>query len=727
MAWILVVCGVFQTLANVPDISLNYISKAACRVSAGPNRGSGVAVSLDAKYVYVLTNAHVVESYQTVSVEFYRYGAKTNPLQSTVYSKILTQDKDFAILSVPRNSFGNTLPEIIPLVPPTYQLKPNTYFATAGHPFSRDMTAREGLIKGEEGSRIIFTPPPDQGQSGSGMFVRIGDKVYVVGIITFKSGDYTMDLNGNPKTWGAGFHVNRLRDKLSTTSEYDDILYPVVETLYALGSDGKYYPQDSEGGATVPMGVQITQWNCPSGTCRPLPQQAQPPMVPLPRREPLPIPVVPQPKLQNPATTAPPANNNSGPFQNLPDGFGDPVPNEGSDLPIPEVQPPVIEPETDTEVSKKIKELTAELDLLKLKLIEKESRITTLELTLKEQAENPDLNNCKKEVLELKATIEAKNTEIAKLQLDIQALKEFLPPTTEPDVTPPVEPPVIEQPVTPTEPTEITAVVDKTSTWDSVKTAGKKLTPLWLVLAGVGGTLLLGKYKAIAAVPGLIGGLFAKKKVADTAAVVSKVAQYAPELKELMTWMNQKFNANDEKLNGVTDYVTSKLDDISNKNVVNNNINIDSGSDDDGLDFKKVYQGKPVSDRVKQFFDLKKKDGDSIEKWAFFALLYKEAMQLLRKGYFEIDIVGSKVPLQGQKLAADKIDGWVRDEFLKRTTVDKLDYNHLYHEAMIGFLYKEAVRLLRIGQFPVLGAKETAIVIENWVKKEFLERMGITL
>jgi hypothetical protein len=69
----------------------------------------------------------------------------------------------------------------------------------------------------------------------------------------------------------------------------------------------------------------------------------------------------------------------------------------------------------------------------------------------------------------------------------------------------------------------------------------------------------------------------------------------------------------------------------------------------------------------------------------------------------------------------------VRDQFLKQTTIEKLDYNYLYHEAMIGFLYKEAVRLLRTGFFPILGAKETSEVIENWVRQEFLDRMGITL
>ena len=48
----------------------------------------------------------------------------------------------------------------------------------------------------------------------------------------------------------------------------------------------------------------------------------------------------------------------------------------------------------------------------------------------------------------------------------------------------------------------------------------------------------------------------------------------------------------------------------------------------------------------------------------------------------------------------------------------------LYHEAMIGFLYKQAVLRLKRGEFNVLGYKEVAAMIEKWVKTEFMRRMG---
>jgi hypothetical protein len=718
---IIVLWGFVQASAEVPDISLNYISKSACRVSAGPNRGSGVAIAIDSNFVYVLTNAHVVDKYSTVNVEFYRYGAKTNPLKSNVNGRVINQDQDFAILSVPRNGFGDSLPEIIPLAPPTYQIKPNTYFATAGHPFSRDMTAREGRILREEGSRIIFTPPPDSGQSGSGMFVKIADKVYVVGIITFKSGDYSMDMNGYPTTYGAAFNINQLRANLQKTSEYNEILYPVVEVLYARGSNGIYYPQDSSGGVNVPIGVQIVQWNCPSGTCRPSPNE----MVPLPR------PIIPRPKIQTPQpqTTAPPAINNDGPFQNLPEGFGDP----------PKVELPVETPKVDTplpdnsvvpnleldKLKSQFDSLVNELATLKTTLTDKEATITSLQKSIDEQKlPQLDLEICKKEIADLKLSIEQKNK-------DIQTLKDFIEAPEEPKIIAPEDtaPTTIIPPTNELPKPGVLVPIDKPETitstesmWGKIKDTAVNLNPLWAILLGVGGTLLLGKYKTIAAVPGLIIGMVKKAKTADS------VIKSNPQYGEIIKWLDTKLTQNDSKLSAITDYMKSKVDNTSNN--ITNNINVDNTPNDikpPAFDYKDACSGKPVSDRIKGFFDLKKRDGESIEKWAMFAILYREALQILRKGGFEIDIVGHKVPLQGQRIAADKIDGWVRDQFLKQTTIEKLDYNYLYHEAMIGFLYKEAVRLLRTGFFPILGAKETSEVIENWVRQEFLDRMGITL
>lgn len=741
ISWLFLLLTCFQTYADAPDICLNEISKAACRVSAGPNRGSGVAIYLDETYVYVLTNAHVIESYNNITVEFYKYGAKTTPLPCKINGKVMDTYRDFAILSVSRNYFGNMLPNIIPLVPPDYKIVANTYFATAGNPFSRDMTAREGRILGMEGnSRILFTPPPDQGQSGSGLFVRIGDKIYVAGIITFKSGDYSMDMNGFPTTYGAAFHINMLRQNLTPTNDTQrSILYPVSEQLYALGSDGKWYPQQGLNAVSVPPGIQIVQWNCPNGKCRPI--QQQPRMVPLPR------PIVPSPR-----TTAPPAQNNSAPFQNLPDGFGGETPKL--------VDPDVTAPELDIipEQTTQLKELQDKYDTLNTQYLALKTEYDELQLKLKTletelSTKDTSIKNLEDQIIQLKnqsvpddtaleaqkKALEEKQAELEKQQAQINELNIQITQKTEQIKKYELDISILQDMLDQVPETTPTDTIQKPSIWNRITNTAKNLNPLWALLLGAGGTLLLGKYKLLGKIPAALIGLLKAKNAVDTIAPSAtttntiSIPNSGTDLNELIKWLNGKFDNSSAKLDGLTDYVASKLADTNTQSI---NINIDNESNDtktadglgaDGLDYKKLYKGTTISDRIKQFFELKKRDGDSVEKWAFYAVLYREAMQLLRRGKLEIDVVGNKVPLQGQKLAADRIDSWVREQFLKRTTIDQLDQNYLYHEAMIGFLYKEAVKLLRVGFFPVLGAKDTADAIESWVKQEFLERMGITL
>ena len=69
----------------------------------------------------------------------------------------------------------------------------------------------------------------------------------------------------------------------------------------------------------------------------------------------------------------------------------------------------------------------------------------------------------------------------------------------------------------------------------------------------------------------------------------------------------------------------------------------------------------------------------------------------------------------------------MQNEFLRRVSSATINRHILYHEAMIGFLYRQAVRKLKRGEFNVLGYKDIAKAIEQWVKTEFLKRMGFTL
>ena len=80
--------------------------------------------------------------------------------------------------------------------------------------------------------------------------------------------------------------------------------------------------------------------------------------------------------------------------------------------------------------------------------------------------------------------------------------------------------------------------------------------------------------------------------------------------------------------------------------------------------------------------------------------------------------------VNSQVKAAEALDSYVQTQFLKRVSSATISHHILYHEAMIGFLYKQAIGRLKRGEFNVLGYKEVAESIEKWVKTEFMRRMG---
>ena len=145
------------------------------------------------------------------------------------------------------------------------------------------------------------------------------------------------------------------------------------------------------------------------------------------------------------------------------------------------------------------------------------------------------------------------------------------------------------------------------------------------------------------------------------------------------------------------------------------------------LDFIKDPTFPPASDRIRDFIDLKKSDGEKVEELAFYAHLYKEAIELLKKNALIIIKNGSPNKIHNQIKAGEALEHHVQNEFLRRVSSATINRHILYHEAMIGFLYRQAVRKLKRGEFNVLGYKDIAKAIEQWVKTEFLKRMGFTL
>lgn len=698
---------------------LRQISEAACRVVAGNQAGSGTAVFEDQDNVYVLTNAHVVSGYNTATVEFWKYGRKVpTPLSGRIVWKQQNDQYgiDFAIISIPKSSFIS-LPNIIQFVPSNITLQSGMYAVTAGCPRSQWLSIKEGYLRGFNSSgTIYFKPVAEDGQSGSGLFINLNGEPRIVGVITARNGKNLLkDKNGFDIYDSIALPVKNLRSVINTKSKFN--FFPVSSNtqLYALGSDGKYYLQNSDGSVNVPPGTKITQWNCPGPSCPP-PATTAPPgsdMIPLPR------PTVPDRQPQP----------NIGGYGDLPPGFGG--------------EAPIIEPEPELELELEAA-LAAKLEL-ETKLAEKEQEAVELQKQIEElqqkleelKNKNIEINTQLEEkselIISMEATINELRQEFVNIQNNVtelniqiekkdQLIQEYKEKLDEIVTQPPVN---IEQPK---------EVENKPGFWSKVWNTTKSLSPLLLLLGGAGGALLLSKWKAV---PKVASVIFANR---------NKIATAADSTSDLFNWLKEKFDQTDAKIGAIQDYNKGKFDELDNKlqsniqsdtsdsndNVINNTINIDKSSESDnssnGVHIDPHCHADPVClDRIKQLFELKARDGESVEQWALYALLYKEAIQLLRRGKLTTDIVGNKVTLQGQRIAADKIDEWVRDQYIKRTTIEKINLDYIYHEAMLGFLYKEAVQLLRNGAFPILGAKETADAVENWVKREFLKRMGLRL
>jgi hypothetical protein len=106
--------------------------------------------------------------------------------------------------------------------------------------------------------------------------------------------------------------------------------------------------------------------------------------------------------------------------------------------------------------------------------------------------------------------------------------------------------------------------------------------------------------------------------------------------------------------------------------------------------------------------------GGNVQHDALRCQLYEEAVVKLRVG--EIN-VGTNGPM-----IADAIDAWVINQFYERVT-SATPIENVYHTALRGFLYQEAVNNLRSGKIQCLGNRETADALETWVRREFVKRV----
>ena len=274
------------SIALARPLSLNEITQASVRVSTGSAWGSGTCIYYDGSSYYILTNAHVVGSSSQANVEFFAGGWKTSFLQGKVIWKQFQDmtDVDFAIIKISKEKLGNFKPRVIPLLPAKYNVKSNEYIASVGSPEARWAMAFEGRFIGGDDSRLLFTPPPKPGQSGSGIHVNVKAEngeiyTYVGAVITWLIGNSQgKDANGFDSAQGGAIPVSTLYRVLDNRTNYMPNRVPshykyVANTTshihyYALGNDGNYYlmktnPSTGLRSVHVKKGVTIVRWGIP--------------------------------------------------------------------------------------------------------------------------------------------------------------------------------------------------------------------------------------------------------------------------------------------------------------------------------------------------------------------------------------------------------------------------------------------------------------------------------
>ena len=758
-----------STPALAKFLTLNEIGEASCRVNADDARGSGTSIAQDKQFIYVLTNAHVVGNSRRATCEFFRYGRKTAPLAGEVIWRAYSEQSvlDFAIIRIPKSLFGSMPPRIVPLAPPTHIIKKDDYIASAGCPQGRWLQLWEGhaLSTGSQ-SRVLFTPPPLGGQSGSGVYTMIKGHTHLAAVLTWnvdgdKGGAIHIanfwraikgEVNENqfekiPSTWKFAGEpstpkAKRLEGKTVRKKAY-----------YALASNGYYYLQTFKEGiqwksVTIPnehKNVKIVRWNilldieCPFGIC--------PPFIPP----------------QNPRPPPPDAPNPDIPFPNPDDNpDGSPGGDGDGDNPFGKVPPNYVPDDTKSkiaELEKRIKEQEKER-------VELQGTIASLNTQI--QAKLEKIQSLTEDASGNRDKIEQLQGEISKHLSDLQDLNGSLSAKEK----------ELQGSLSTIEELEKSAQAGI----DEVKTQRNRLG--WFS-GGIGAVLLW--------VFSLYWKVRGRKKVEDVftsedekveevtdeptpepqaeAPIATPVT--SPDMGALADFLQDKVGTMlDEKLGVVIGEVNHKVDSLENK--LDKEINLNLSREEaikenvappppqkvhvvlDETSRQVLQDGPPVeehphdthddcdcdcgesildevsenpefpdaSGRIKQFIDLKAVDGECITELAFYAHLYKDAISLLREDRLVVKQKGKSLKVNYQRKAADAIDTYVRDQFLKRISTATIESHALYHEAMIGFLYKEAVKKLRRGDFNVLGYKDMAYSIEEWVKTEFLKRMG---
>lgn len=168
------------------------LADSTCRITldfAGKQSvGSGCVYAVDAQYVRILTNAHVVDFAQTVTCEFWSSGHKSRRFTGQVVARRKDAEIDAAVVVIPTTAFGARTPRAIPLDWSTLIQVGETLYS-CGSANGSWATAWKGHAIRIEGSKLDFRPPPADGRSGSAIVRGQGDEARIVALLYARSLD----------------------------------------------------------------------------------------------------------------------------------------------------------------------------------------------------------------------------------------------------------------------------------------------------------------------------------------------------------------------------------------------------------------------------------------------------------------------------------------------------------------------------------------------------------
>lgn len=686
------------------------LQDAACRVRAslgrgGAGLGSGTVVKEDETSYYVLTNAHVVQGGMSFSVQFFRNGQFTVHIPAQVVFSKLSKEQgiDFAVLQIAKQSLQGLKLRVIPMAPPDTTLQAGDFITGSGCPRGSWMQTWEARVYQDEGNTLKFNMIPEQGQSGSGILKKVGDHYYVVGIVTWRSDQW----GGGVTVQGvANGYLGRVVQTSFNPDEWENASTPVHDTHVVDKATGKvYYGISTKLGMVFhgdkpPETAELEVRDCPGGRC-PVPgggggffggtrpQQNQP--------------------------EAPPGGPKL--FEDFNDGI---VPLEDEE--IKKLKDKIVELEKELaeykiengtlkdqieEINKKV----AELEQLNNNLTEKHRQ-----LEAEKQQVLGDVEKKKEYIAEIEEQSKNLNKEKEGLVGKIGDLQQQIK-----DKIAELEKKAEEKLQKKADENNIKVDVGKAKEDYLSGVLTIKDALLWLfgtIIVGFGGKAI---YK-FSPLPDWIDRILVRRLFGRGYEVIKKKVDDKPEPQpKPVDDVQQPPKTPPEKKGKVLEEVEQPqyINYEPQPVVQQTNVNIGAGRKRRRKPFH-VPEG--CDDYIIDFFKLKEKDGENVKEWAAYGILYRDAIEELRQGRLGYN---NKTVLQGQKETATVIDNYVRDRFFEETTIQSLQYNNVYHEAMFGFLYKEAVSKLREGYFEVLGHVATANAIDAWVKEEFLRRRRI--